>query len=85
MEKVIFPINLSNTHWVLGAIYIQKKEIHYYDSMSGSGKKFLDAMLQWIVDEGREKKQITIDKNEWKLISSHRETPRQNNGTHWII
>lgn len=67
-------------YWDIGVIDIQAKEIHYFDSMSGSGKKYLDAMLQYIVDEGREKKKIVINTSEWSLISQHQNTPQQSNG-----
>ena len=36
-EMVIIPVNISNQHWCLAVIYMQKKEIAYYDSMNGSG------------------------------------------------
>ena len=36
LDKVFVPINLSNTHWTLAVVYMRLKEIHYYDSMSGS-------------------------------------------------
>ena len=36
-EMVIIPVNNSNQHWCLAVIYMQKKEIAYYDSMNGSG------------------------------------------------
>lgn len=80
LEKVFIPINISNAHWALGVIFIQKKEIHYYDSMSGSGENYLKAMVQWLVDEGREKKNITIDSSQYKKISCHRDLPQQKNG-----
>jgi hypothetical protein len=80
LDKAIFPINVGHTHWTLGVCFMQKKEIHYYDSMSGGGKRYLDAMLRWIVDEGREKKGIEVNPDEYKLIAQHNLTPQQRNG-----
>jgi sentrin-specific protease 1 len=79
-EKVFIPVNLHNTHWTLVVIYIQKKEIHYYDSMSGSGKTYLDASLQWLIDEGKEKKNLIIKREEWKLFDKESHVPQQRNG-----
>jgi sentrin-specific protease 1 len=79
-EKVFIPVNLHNTHWTLVVIYIQKKEIHYYDSMSGSGKTYLDASLQWLIDEGKEKKNLIIKREEWKLFDKENHVPQQRNG-----
>ena len=79
LEKVFIPINVENDHW-LGVIFVQRKEIHYYDSMRSSGQKYLDAMWQWACDEFKIKKGILLNKSEWKIIS-FRDTPQQNNGT----
>lgn len=79
-EKIIIPVNLHNTHWTLLVIYMQKKEIHYYDSMSGSGTVYLNAAERWIIDEGREKYSMTIDKSEWKKFSQENHVPQQRNG-----
>jgi sentrin-specific protease 1 len=80
LDRVFIPINLNNTHWVMAVVYVQKKEIHYYDSMSGSGKRYLDAMLTWLVDEAREKKGQQLDKSQWKLIDREQNVPQQQNG-----
>jgi sentrin-specific protease 1 len=80
LDRVFIPINLNNTHWVMAVVYVQKKEIHYYDSMSGSGKRYLDAMLMWLVDEAREKKGQQLDKSQWKLIDREQAVPQQQNG-----
>lgn len=55
-DKIFMPININNTHWTMSIVFILKKEIHYYDSMSGSGSKYLKAILRWLQDEAREKK-----------------------------
>jgi sentrin-specific protease 1 len=80
MDRVFMPVNLSNTHWTLAVAYIQKKEIHYYDSMSGSGKRHMEAIRQWLVDEAREKKQMTLNPAEWKLVDREEHVPQQRNG-----
>jgi hypothetical protein len=48
LDKIFFPVNLNNTHWTMMVVYMQLKEIHYYDSMSGSGKRHLEA-LKWYI------------------------------------
>ena len=80
LDRVFMPINLNNTHWVMSVVYVQKKEVHYYDSMSGSGKRYLEAILRWLTDEAREKKQFTLDPLEWKLIDREKGVPQQQNG-----
>jgi sentrin-specific protease 1 len=80
LDRVFIPINLNNTHWVMAVVFVQKKEIHYYDSMSGSGKRYLDAMLKWLVDEAREKKGEQLDPEQWKLSDQEQNVPQQQNG-----
>jgi sentrin-specific protease 1 len=59
---------------------VQKKEIHYNDSMANAGTKYLNAAMQWLVDEGKEKKGMEIDKQEWSLVSNRTNVPQQANG-----
>ena len=80
LHKILIPINLNNSHWTLGYIDMIAKEIHYYDSMGGYGKKYLNTMLKWIIDEAKEKYNMIIHENEYKLISNHSDNPQQRNG-----
>ena len=45
-DKIFIPVNISNSHWTLLVVYVQRKEIHYYDSMSGSGKTYTKAAMK---------------------------------------
>lgn len=78
-EKLIFPINISNSHWTLAVVYMQRKRIVYYDSMSGSGKTYLQGLLRWVVDEAMAKKNITVDPTEWTTERANG-IPQQQNG-----
>lgn len=80
INDLIVIVLIGNTHWTLLVAYIQKKEIHYYDSMSGSGKKHLEGIRDWIIDEAKVKKGIELDPNEFKLVSRERHVPQQENG-----
>jgi len=81
MDKVFFPINLYNTHWTLGVIYVKLKEIRYYDSMNGCGMRWLKALLRWLKDEAIHKKEETLDTSSWQLINSgEHSVPQQKNG-----
>ena len=37
MERLIFPINVNNNHWAFMAVFLRKRNIVYYDSLSNSG------------------------------------------------
>lgn len=79
-DKIFMPINIRNTHWTLAVVFVQKKEIHYYDSMSGSGEWYMKNILKWLEDEAREKNGHVLNKDEWKLVDKERHVPQQNNG-----
>jgi len=70
-EKIFFPVNISNTHWTLLVLFVQVRQIHYYDSMNGRGTKYLNTILQWVVDEGKDKKKIEVDTSGWLLVDHY--------------
>lgn len=81
MDKIFFPINISNTHWTLAVIFMTKKEIVYYDSMSGRGDVFLKGLQNWLRDEHKEKKKgQELDLSEWSSYCMN-DVPQQRNGT----
>lgn len=80
-RRIYFPINISNTHWTHLVLYVEAREIHYYDSMGGNGDKYMRAILKWIVDEARDKKEIDgYDVSEYRLIDHGHNIPQQENG-----
>ena len=61
---------------------MKKKLIQNFDRIGSDGGKYLDAIFCCIEDEHLDKKLTTLpDKNEWELIHTQQETPRQTNGT----
>ena len=81
LDKVFMPVNLSNTHWTLIVIYVQRKEVHYYDSMSGPGKKYIEGVLRWVADEAKDKQGIdNYDTSDWQTFDREAHVPQQHNG-----
>jgi len=81
LKQLLFPININNSHWTQLTIHMELKEIHYYDSMSGDGRMFLKAAMQWLQDESLYKRGITLNAtNEWRLIQKEAHVPQQHNG-----
>ena len=79
-KRIYMPVNINNSHWTLLVVKVDKKEIHFYDSMNGAGTKYLEAAQRWIVDEAKAKKNMIIDPNEYKLVKKQLSMPQQNNG-----
>ena len=81
MKYLLFPVNLNNAHWTQLTIYMESKEIHYYDSMNGDGNIYLKAAMRWLCDESLYKRGLTLNaRNEWSLIQNEEHVPQQHNG-----
>ena len=39
MDKLVFPLFRDGNHWALVVIYPQRKQIHYFDSLSYDGSR----------------------------------------------
>lgn len=81
-EKLVIPINLSNTHWILVVIYVQAKEMHLMDSMGPQNRSsYLDNVGRWLGDEYRVRKKNgkELDVGGWKKVFRE-DVPLQRNG-----
>eukprot|EP00588_Corethron_pennatum_P009003 CAMPEP_0194266106 /NCGR_PEP_ID=MMETSP0169-20130528/1125_1 /TAXON_ID=218684 /ORGANISM="Corethron pennatum, Strain L29A3" /LENGTH=605 /DNA_ID=CAMNT_0039006717 /DNA_START=204 /DNA_END=2021 /DNA_ORIENTATION=+ len=80
LDKIICPVNVANSHWTCAVIFVEEKRIQYYDSMGCGGRRTLEGLLQYMVDEYKDKKKKVLDVNEWTLVPSQPDTPEQANG-----
>ncbi|KAI5948828.1 hypothetical protein KGF57_005226 [Candida theae] len=80
MDRVIVPINISNTHWALAVIDNVAKTITYYDSLTfgQSGNPEAVENLQMYMDH--EAQRLNCDAVQYKLIP-YIEAPQQQNGS----
>jgi hypothetical protein len=56
------------------------KEVHFYDSNSGDGAKYLKNGLRWLADESMDKKKTALNTREWRLFHQEVHVPQQHNG-----
>ncbi|XP_043276075.1 sentrin-specific protease 1-like [Venturia canescens] len=77
-EKVIVPINLGN-HWCLATINFIAKTIMYYDSFKKENPRSLETLLQYLIEEARQKEGEPIMREKWHLAAKM-DIPRQSNG-----
>ena len=81
LDKIIFPINQGQMHWVCAVAYMQEKRVQFYDSMGADGMHYLEAILHYIKDEHQDKKKSPLpDADEWRLVCCTNDTPQQRNG-----
>ncbi|KAG7356284.1 Ulp1 protease family protein [Nitzschia inconspicua] len=81
LDKIIFPVNMGNMHWICVVAFMTEKRIQVYDSMGSSGQTYLNAIFQYLKDEHMDKKKKPLpDEDQWQLIGTTRDTPQQRNG-----
>lgn len=60
-DKVVFPVNLGNSHWVTGCIDMRNRRIEYYDSMHAPNPHFFLHVRTWLQDEHKAKHGTPLD------------------------
>jgi len=80
-DKIFIPININNNHWFLVVIYIEQKQIIYYDSIANNDRAtlYLFTIAKWLKDEAKSKNE-DININDWTLIDTGKNIPQQSNG-----
>jgi len=52
VDRVMMPVNVGNSHWVLVVIDVQARRFQYFDSMHGGGaSSILSTARRWLTDE----------------------------------
>jgi Ulp1 family protease len=81
LNKIVFPINQGTAHWICVVAFMRDKRIQVFDSLGGKGHMYLEAIFKYLQDEHMDKKKSPLpDVEEWKLIPTRNDTPRQLNG-----
>jgi Ulp1 family protease len=80
MDKIFIPIHIDNCHWTLAIVYIQEKKICYFDSFGTWRKDLTEALLKWVIQEAKVKKNLVINPNEWRFPTGKEKVPKQYNG-----
>jgi sentrin-specific protease 1 len=81
LDKIFFPINVGNQHWICAVACISEKRIQLYDSMGSRGDTYLESLFQYLKDEYVAKNGVAMpDIGDWNLIGTAPDTPRQENG-----
>lgn len=77
-DSLFIPVNIGNYHWTLIVIKLDKKEIHYYDSLNNNGVKYTTIAMGWLAKVMKVKNNIDIVMSDWNVIVE-RDNPKQFN------
>ncbi|CAK0889958.1 unnamed protein product [Prorocentrum cordatum] len=82
LQRVIFPMNICDTHWAMGAIDLRDKGFRYFDSMfSKPHPNFVPFLRRYLEDEHKAKKGGPLSGIEdWQLLEPDAPIPKQKNG-----
>ena len=79
-DFLVFPRNITNTHWACVFMDMKNKIIWNLDSLGSSDREFSDVLLRWLRDEHFDKKKSVLNTKDWKMQGPPKDLPRQNNG-----
>lgn len=84
-SRVLVPVNLSNTHWILAAVDIKNKQFVYLDSLSCADRRgVIPTLRRWFVDEVVDKYGTSVstsmDISNWRTVLNPPYVPRQTDG-----
>jgi len=78
-DRILFPINLNNSHWALAMIDLENRTVEYFDSLGFPHRKILDDLLRWLCDESEDKKKKELDVDSYEIIVHEKRIPQQSN------
>lgn len=55
-NKIIFPINIGNMHWIVAVIFMKKRLTQIYDSMGYNRVDYICLLYCYVHDEYQDKK-----------------------------
>jgi len=81
-DYVVFPMNIGETHWAMGAIDLRERGFRYFDSMfSRPHSNFVPFLRRYVADEHKAKKGKPLDGlDDWDLLKPEVPVPKQRNG-----
>ena len=79
-ETLLIPINRGNTHWCLAYVNMRERTVHYLDSLNGGGSDVVEALINWLTDEHRDKKGCALQGKPFTAGGAIPGLPQQTNG-----
>ena len=78
-DLLIIPCHVSNNHWTLAAVDLNKKTIIYYDSIGGKDYGLLCRIASYLHQESWDKRKLKFDLPGWKNFCLEKRSPKQTN------
>lgn len=80
-DFLIFPRNITNTHWACVFVDMKRKIVWNLDSLGRSDPTFGNIILRWLRHEHSDKKKSLLLTSDWKILGPPEKLPQQNNSS----
>ena len=81
-DKIFFPINCNNNHWLCAVVFMEAKKIKIFDSLGQKDENstYAKKIFQYLKDKHRETKQKELPcLSSWEIDWEDKNTPKQEN------
>jgi sentrin-specific protease 1 len=80
LDRILFPVNLNNSHWTLAVVNMRDRRFEYYDSFGGAEPTIIQNLRLWLMEESRDKRGIELLLEDWEDYYPGECIPQQTNG-----
>jgi len=69
LDKLIVPVNVSNSHWCLAVAHARERRLQYYDSMGGQGRRYPGGLRLFLQGEAKKYNgDAGVDVANWEVV-----------------
>ena len=78
LDKLIVPVNVSNSHWCLAVAHVRERRLQYYDSMGGQGRRYPGGLRLFLQGEAKKYNgDAGVDVANWEVVPTQVWGPRR--------
>ena len=69
LDKLIVPVNVSNSRWCLAVAHVRERRLQYYDSMGGQGRRYPGGLRLFLQGEAKKYNgDAGVDVANWEVV-----------------
>ena len=78
LDKLIVPVNVSNSRWCLAVAHVRERRLQYYDSMGGQGRRYPGGLRLFLQGEAKKYNgDAGVDVANWEVVPTQVWGPRR--------
>ena len=69
LDKLIVPVNVSNSHWCLAVAHVRERRLQYYDLMGGPGRRYPGGLRLFLQGDAKKYNgDAGVDVANWEVV-----------------